>query len=682
MNFIKNVKMNVSITVLIAIASAICMFAVYFISDTNMTVAMRESAENNMITSIDAKVQIIEEYIANAEKTLLTFSKSGELREFVKDPKNPELKAAAQKYNEDFYSQLDNWEGIYLDTWDSEVITHSAAPVVGMVMREGDALKQLQDAMLAAENGVYNMGIKASPASGLLCISMYTPVWEGDDYVGFVGGATLAANLKEILDASPVAGLENATYSLVNLDTGVYIFDNDEALMDTEVQDPNMLKIMDNIKTGGQESGQIEYTGEDGLDYFTVYKSLSDRGWALVVKDQSSEIYAGVTSNRIMLGAVCIVAFFAIIFISWIMIRVNVIPLRRVIKAIDKLEDLDLSHNSNIQKYVGGKSEVGRIATAVNTLTGTFREIIDTLNNCSDSLYYSSDTMTNTSKDLMDSIENNAATTEELSASILSTNTSIDAMSQEIIKMNNMVDRIEECVKDGTEKSLHLLKTASAMSTMADETLVSNSVKIEGTKKKIEDALKNLTSLSKINEMATQILDITDQTNLLSLNASIEAARAGEAGKGFAVVAGEIGSLAESSSKTVNQIQNICEESNKSIENVSACFEEIISFMEGDVSGQFKDFAEIAKEYGEAVSEIRTAIDTIDGTSAEFIQSVSVIKDHAENITLASSDNEAGVDDIIDKNNLTTSTADSIISIAHENNNNAKLLKAIIDKFK
>ena len=74
------------------------------------------------------------------------------------------------------------------------------------------------------------------------------------------------------------------------------------------------------------------------------------------------------------------------------------------------------------------------------------------------------------------------------------------------------------------------------------------------------DTLEELQSLMRIDEMASQILDITSQTNLLSLNASIEAARVGDAGKGFAVVAGEIGNLASNSSKTATDIQAICNE--------------------------------------------------------------------------------------------------------------------------
>ncbi len=73
--------------------------------------------------------------------------------------------------------------------------------------------------------------------------------------------------------------------------------------------------------------------------------------------------------------------------------------------------------------------------------------------------------------------------------------------------------------------------------------------------------LENLgKEIADINQIILVITEVSDQTNLLSLNASIEAARAGEAGKGFAVVASEVRNLADQSLKAADQIQRIINE--------------------------------------------------------------------------------------------------------------------------
>ena len=184
----KNRKLSTSITMLIAVVVGVSIMMLFFISNTNMTKATKDAARDSMETSLNAKTQIINQYTDSAEKVLIAFSKSGELNAFVRDPANAELKAAAQTYNEQYYNAFGEWEGIYLDTWDSTVISHSNPKVPGMVMREGDSLKSLQDSILSAD-GVYNVGILESPASGQTVMAIYYPIFDGKTPIGFVGGA-------------------------------------------------------------------------------------------------------------------------------------------------------------------------------------------------------------------------------------------------------------------------------------------------------------------------------------------------------------------------------------------------------------------------------------------------------------------------------------------------------------
>lgn len=681
---LKNMKLRTSITIAITIIVISCIGILFYISNSNMTRAMRRTAIDNMITSLEAKAVTIESYIESSESLLKAYGKAKVLSDFLRDVNNTSLQADAQSYTEKYFAELEGWEGIYVAEWHSHIIAHSNKNVVGMVTREGEPLKALQNAMLSSD-GLYNTGIIVSPASKQLVLSMYSPIYDNDGKtpLGYVGGATMATNLKTVLDQLVIKGLDNVKYNFINVNTSTYIFTENEELMATEIEDPALLSIINTIKEQPQqEINTTSYVGEDGDKYLAVYKYFPEREWALVLSDNEAEIYAQANTSRFFLGIGCFISVILISLISFITVRISTKPLGIVQHEINKLKDLNLKPSERLAKYTGYRNEVGQIAEAIDTLTKTFRNVAGTLNTCSASLEESSNAVSNSSDVLMECVEDNAATTEELSASIISTNSAIEAVSQEIVHISDLVDKIEEKVKDGNERSKELLQNSTDMRNIAEQMLTTSVDRINKTKHDIEIAIDKLQSLKKINEMANQILHITKQTDLLSLNASIEAARAGDAGRGFAVVAGEISNLANNSSRTASEIQHLVEESNLSIEMVRECFHEIIQFMEEDVTNKFENFVEMANGYGTSVETIQAAIHEIDDKTVEFVQSVNNIQDQIINVSMASNDNEAGVEEIISKNERTTAIADKIQKIAQENRNNAAAIKEIADRFK
>ncbi len=680
---LKNRKLSTILTVAITVIAVICITLLFMIANRNMTKAMKTTAMNNMKTSLEAKTRIIEEYVKSSEDLLIAYSKAPVIAALLKDPENKELQRSAQDYTEKYYAGLDQWEGIYTGEWDTHVIAHANPEVVGMVTRKGEGLKQLQDAMTKA-NGIYNTGIIVSPASKKLILSMYCPVFDSDGktILGYVGGGPFAEGLKMLLDSLVIEGLENAKYTMINTETGVYIFHEDETLMSKQIEEDMLLSVIEKVHGDpGRVYNDFEYIENGGTPSIAAYQSIAERGWAVVLTDSEKEIYAQADKNKNMLGVVCIGSLVLIAVLSWVLIHFSTRPLKIIENVILRLQNLDLSPTARLDKYINRKSEIGQIATATNSLYVTFRDIVTTLDRCSDSLSDSAGRMTESSQILLECVEDNSATTEELAASTDLTNDAVLRVGNEVGRIADMVAQVEEKVQAGSEKSEDLISVVQNMKEKANHSLEITGSRLEENQKNIKEAMFNMQSLSRINDMVTQILDITSQTNLLSLNASIEAARAGEAGRGFAVVANEIGNLANSSSVTATQIQSICNDTNANIEYVQNCFNDIMDFLNKDVAGQFKEFIEIANEYSVSIQSIQGVIDEIRQVSNLFVDAVSNIKGQINTVQCASGENAIGVDDIIEKIERTTTTTEVLSNVVQANQENAAAIREIVSRF-
>ena len=679
----KNRKMSTVITVTISLVMAACLLLLFLVSNRNMRTSMQESAMENMSTSLAAKSEIVEQYVDSAEKLLISFSKAPVVAEFLKNPGNAELQKKAQDYTESYFAGLEGWEGIYISEWNTHVIAHSNTSAVGMVMREGESLEKLQNSITAAGD-VYNTGMIISPASKRMVLSLYAPVYDkdGSTILGIVGGAQLAETLQSVLEGLHVEGMENAKNYMINTEKEVHIFNEDASLMAAPIEDEMLLSVIDAIRSNSAEvTGSLEYVDGDGVKSVAMYRAIPERNWAVVVSDSKDEIFAKADASRNAFGLICICVYAVIPILCYLAVSLCVKPLKVVEKAVVRLQKLELEAPEELKKYIGAGSEVGQIATAMDSLYETFRKIVSTLRECTATLNDSTDKMNHASHMLIEGMGDNSATTEELAASITTTNSAIEQVVNEILTISELVEKVEEKVKAGDRKSENLLETAQSMREMADTTLTGTGERIEKNRKHVEDAMVNLKSLTRINDMAKQILDIANQTNLLSLNASIEAARAGENGRGFAVVAQEIGTLASNSSATAKEIQDICKDINDNIQNVQGCIDDIMGFMEGDVSDKFKEFANIANEYSTSVVEIRDAIGEIEDTSNGVVNSVMSIREKMDVIHTASSENEIGVGEIVNKIEQTNQTAEELESVGKANQENAQAISTIVEKF-
>lgn len=660
MKFLRNTKITVSIGIVVAVSLLIGFSLNFIIMDGQMDAKMTQESNEQFADSLAFQEQLIEDYVADAERYLMQFSMAKEVKEAIlKGSTSDEFQA----YIGNYYNSRDNVENVYVADINSKVIASYVEPAIGKVLREGDRLTQLHDAL---KNGLYNAGIMTSGSTGQQILSLYYPIYDNDKMIGFAGVAVYTQNLQAIFDEL------GQNMMLIDSASNAYIFNEDYDKIGGQVEDAEELRILGKVQKTDVVNDEALI---GGVRYRIGAKMIPGRTWVLLAYKPYAEVYELADRlHSIMLG-INVVTFAFVLIVLIVITSFLLKDITKILNVCNVLRTLDLRNRENLKEYCG-KSETGKISASVLELAESLAGVLSDVRK-------SETNLSNNVEAVKAYISNTEELTQKIVVSMSEISQGASDQAEDILVAAEEVSKISDLIEENNV-SLANLKDGSAemelTSQNAIEILDSLSQMSETTEAAISLINEKMDMTNKATEeiaVATDLItNIASQTNLLAINASIEAARAGDSGRGFAVVAEEIKMLSDQSEQSASKIRDIIsslistvEEANKAVKNVS----DIIARQNKDIEDTEKAFSRVmscVKKSEQQVEEISNKNDVLGEAKDTITELISNLSAIAQENAAMSCESNLSMEDLGREMTSIMSEIDKTSQVAEELNAN------------
>jgi len=419
-------------------------------------------------------------------------------------------------------------------------------------------------------------------ASNELIITIATPARRDGQTLGVVGGDLGLQTLVKIINSLDFEGMGYAF--LVSADGKMLVHPDKNLVM----KSLNEAFPASNLSIG---PGFSEVEGADGtrIVTFAQVKGLPSVNWYVGLSIDKAKAFSMLHEFRASAIVATLVAVVLILLLLGMLIRVLMQPVRLMGRAMEDIAEGQGDLTKRLE--IHSRDEFGDLADAFNRFVGRVHASIREVSSATAQVHEVAQLVVSASNSSMSNSDEQANRTHSVAAAINELGATAQEIARNAADASHQASDVRNLAEDGRQV---VQKTIGAMTDLSG--------KIRSSCDTIE-ALNGKTA--NIGQILEVIRGISEQTNLLALNAAIEAARAGEAGRGFAVVADEVRNLAHRTQESAAQVQQMIEELQVGARTSVSTMTESQRYSEQSV--------EVANQAGERLGSVTQRIGEIDG---------------------------------------------------------------------